>query len=357
MGNYQEDLTLKRAVEAIRRYNRDLYKKAGKPNADVDQSALTMFKGGLAKTVEGIEAQIRFVGVDYGGSAVSLSHSQLPPLAAHNIFEVMDRYASTIAAVAPILEGGRATYEQIEFLYGPFSQTVKGPIREWKNWIVWASKFWHFLNPSSFPIMDRLACKFFDVPEQDRKVDEYMEYAKRFQAYVLNRNGWLPELRAEDGGLARSDVKLWDKVIYQFMADGREQQQKRESDRAGNSRRGRRMVGSKSAATKDATPGVVRQTSVYADGKPALEIHVRKSDAVHLPIKSDGEKNCSLIVDGRTWTGLLRRTAEYDYVWISPKVWDSAGKRCRLVDALSGLAPNDHVWLRIDDSTIEIRPM
>jgi hypothetical protein len=82
-----------------------------------------------------------------------------------------------------------------------------------KNWQVWGTKFWHFLNPDAFPIEDSRVDKFFVLTDLN-SVDKYLKFLNRFREFALSHQEWLAQLRQVDGGLAWCDNKLWDKMCY-----------------------------------------------------------------------------------------------------------------------------------------------
>jgi hypothetical protein len=99
----------------------------------------------------------------------------------------------------------------VEILYRPFVKPLYGK----SNWLVWATKFWHFLNPDAFPIEDSRVDTFL-VIDRSNSVNGYLSFCNKFREFSLSRQDWLPELRQVDGGLAWCDNKLWDKVFYGF---------------------------------------------------------------------------------------------------------------------------------------------
>ncbi|MGH7616112.1 MAG: hypothetical protein ACREPM_02675 [Gemmatimonadaceae bacterium] len=97
----------------------------------------------------------------------------------------------------------------IEELYQPFMKEIHGK----KNWLTWATKFWHFLNPSAFPIQDSRVDSFFSLSAPD-PVTKYERLVSELEAFNDQHAQWLPRLRSIDAGHAWNDVKLWDKVFY-----------------------------------------------------------------------------------------------------------------------------------------------
>jgi hypothetical protein len=108
------------------------------------------------------------------------------------------------------------------------------------------------------------------------------------------------------------------------------------------------------------THAVVRRTSWYADKKPALEIHVAKSEASHLPTNGEnGDFEIELKIGEHSWRAKFRWTQRYENVWLSPRIEDFDGKRYRLVDAISTLGDhkgNELVTLKIDGHRVEVVP-
>lgn len=124
-----------------------------------------------------------------------------------------------------------------------------------------------------------------------------------------------------------------------------------EAARAGSPSSWRKLIFNASVGR---TRAVVGRTGWYADKKPALEIHVPKSEAQSLPIKENGAVEIDLKVANRIWRGKLRMTKNCPYVWISPTLMDSRGQRYRLVDALVDFEPNDRVILTTNGRQVEV---
>lgn len=87
------------------------------------------------------------------------------------------------------------------------------PFQGKKNWQVWATKFWHFLNHDGFPIEDGRVDRFFHL-SRSNSIAKYEELLARFRKFVSSRETWLPALREADQGRSWCDNKLWDKVFY-----------------------------------------------------------------------------------------------------------------------------------------------
>lgn len=202
------NITPKIAQDAIRAYNAGRH-AGGQKNTEIDRQALALFKGGLGLTREQIHEQVRFVGVDYGGAAGFRAAYSLVPAIADAIWTVRDRYAD-LAGKAPSVLQGRTSVDVIADLFAPFRQELHGK----RNWLVWATKFWHFLNSDAFPVLDSRVDHFFGTAGRPQSAEKYVLVCDRFREFVIAHSEWLPALRRADGGLAWSDTKLWDKVFY-----------------------------------------------------------------------------------------------------------------------------------------------
>jgi hypothetical protein len=206
MATTWKTITLENAKSAIKLYNDGTY--GCLKNPDLDQQALGMFADGLGSTAGKILRQVEFIGREYGGVAGFPSAIKLAESIASDIFKNREEYEKAAYAALPILSEVPSR-NTIEILYGPFIKALQGK----KNWQVWGSKFWHFLNPNAFPIEDSRVDKFFVLTDLN-SVDKYLKFLNRFREFALSHQGWLPELRQVDGGLAWCDNKLWDKMCY-----------------------------------------------------------------------------------------------------------------------------------------------
>lgn len=90
----------------------------------------------------------------------------------------------------------------IELLYRPFLKPlIDKNGRETSNWLVWAAKFWHHLNPPAFPIEDSRVDDFFMLNNRSASVDKYLDLLNRFRRFVVLHQDWLQHLRQADGGV------------------------------------------------------------------------------------------------------------------------------------------------------------
>jgi hypothetical protein len=199
-------VTLQIAQSAIKAYNIGSY--GCLKNPDLDQQALDMFSDGLGSSSGKIGRQVEFIGRDYGGAAGFKAAYALVPDITRDIVANREHYEQAAASALP-LPTQLPSRDAIEILYRPFVKPLHGK----SNWQVWATKFWHFLNPEAFPIEDSRVDKFFVLSDVN-SVDKYLKFLKRFREFSLSHQEWLPQLRQVDGGLAWCDNKLWDKMCY-----------------------------------------------------------------------------------------------------------------------------------------------
>jgi len=199
-------VTLESAARAIKAYNDGTY--GCLKNPDLDRQAREMFADGLGSTSSKIGRQVEFIGRDYGGAAGFKAAYALAPDITHDIVTNREQYEQAALSALPVLSQVPRR-DTIEILYRPFVKPLHGK----RNWQVWATKFWHFLNPDAFPIEDSRVDKFFILTDLN-SVDKYLKFLNRFREFALSHQEWLWRLRQVDGGLAWCDNKLWDKMCY-----------------------------------------------------------------------------------------------------------------------------------------------
>ncbi|MDA1278285.1 MAG: hypothetical protein O2960_30190 [Verrucomicrobia bacterium] len=202
------NITIAIAQDAVRAYNNGCY-SGGVKNPEIDREALALFRGGLGSTTEQVHEQVRFIGIDYGGAAGFKAAYALVPAIADDISAVRDHYYAVAKNASPVLQRPHSK-SVIEELFAPFVKEIHGK----RNWLVWAAKFWHFLNPDAFPILDSRVDVFFRTRGRLQSVEKYTFVCGLFRDFAISHAEWLPPLRKTDGGLAWCDNKLWDKMCY-----------------------------------------------------------------------------------------------------------------------------------------------
>jgi hypothetical protein len=202
-----ETVTLEQATRAIGIYNRGEYR--GVRSVHLDERAAALFAGGLSSTLPGILGQITFVGRDYGGVAGFPAALELAPAIANDILAVRDSYAAA-AATAPDVMSESTPHSTLTALYSPFVRPFHGK----RRWHVWATKFWHFLNPLAFPMEDSRVDKFYRLFNKSHSVDKYEDLLRLHREFTSERAEWVPRLRKAERRIMSCDSKLWDKVYY-----------------------------------------------------------------------------------------------------------------------------------------------
>lgn len=223
----------------------------------------------------------------------------------------------------------------------------------WKFRLPIATAILTVLYPMEFTIYDARICE--ELPAFKRLGDQPFSDGmwERYWEFKLGVGASAPsELSLRD-----HDRYLWGKSFYKAAvqavsgATPKQANSKRTKAAAGPTRSGDKP-NLKVAARE--THAVVGRTGWYADGKPALEIHTRKSEARNLPISENGRAEINLKIGDRKWRAKLHMTQNCAYVWISPTIVDSDGQKCRLVDALVDFRPNDHVILKAKGHEVEV---
>ncbi len=202
-------VTLDRACLAVRVYNEGIYGVL--KNADLDDRAREMFGAGLGKSSAKILQQVEFIGRDYGGAAGFKAAYALIPEITRDIVANREEFERAASSALPLMTQ-IPNRNNIEILYRPFVKPLHGK----RNWQVWATKFWHFLNPNAFPIEDSRVDRFFALNDSN-SVDKYMRFLSKFRDFAQAHWEWIPELRKIDGNADKipcSENKLWDKMYY-----------------------------------------------------------------------------------------------------------------------------------------------
>jgi hypothetical protein len=206
-------ITLDRAKLAVKVYNEGMYGCVKNP--DLDQRARVMFAVGLGKTLSEIELQVYFIGKDYGGVAGRPAALAFAPDVARDIAANREQFEQAVCSAQPILiQVPRRS--AVAILYAPFVKPLVDRNRVTRNWQVWGTKFWFWLNQRAFPMEDSRVNEFFLITDEN-SVDKYLKFAERFRDFVVRHQDWVPELRKVDDGSDSqpcSDNKLWDKMCY-----------------------------------------------------------------------------------------------------------------------------------------------
>lgn len=100
-------------------------------------------------------------------------------------------------------------------------------------------------------------------------------------------------------------------------------------------------------------------STYYVDGVERQEIWIHKHAAAELPYCEGQRVAVRLTVGSMTLNAGIRATARTPEVWICPDLYDEAGNKVRLADALrhAGFAKNDRVRLRVSGLTITLEDL
>ena len=198
------------AIRAVRDYNDGSYR--GRRNLELDKFAYDSFREGLPDAEEPLTDLVCFVGEVYGGAdgrflVPSYSYRKEAILIVKELRLVLDQWRSTV-------KGVRAFAEEIpndavlEFLFKPFVGT--------QRWGVWASKTLHFLRPDAFPILDSHAKNALGLRMLASSPYGYKRFCLAFRDALAANDQALAAARDIDGGASPTDLKLFDKILYQL---------------------------------------------------------------------------------------------------------------------------------------------
>jgi len=214
MGKRFTEISQNDAEEAIFDYNsgKDSF---GKKNVDVDKEARAIFDGGLGQTLDEIKHQVEFIGNNYEGLKYFKNNEghKISLKISKAIYNFRNVFTSSIKKYD--------NYEALDInyiwddIFYPFS---KGNIGGKNDYKVWATKFWHFLNPSTFPIMDSRSVYFYAIDHIKCKKFQYNS-CLRIIKWILVRNILelnLMKLHRFDNEHFTSYLKLIDKIAYQL---------------------------------------------------------------------------------------------------------------------------------------------
>jgi hypothetical protein len=195
------------AVRAVSAYNRGRYRS--RLNVDIDRDGYDRFRSGLASGMSALVEQLRFVGEEYGGAQarfISHGYREEAALMATKLAPARDELSVLINELPP-LNASVPSPEVLTRLFAPFAAT--------KRWGVWASKTLHFLRPATFPILDSRAKTALSLRSLDSSAPDYHRFCLCFQEAIRNNALALTAARAVDNGTSPSDLKLFDKVLYE----------------------------------------------------------------------------------------------------------------------------------------------
>ena len=191
------------AVRAVSAYNRGRYR--GRLNVDIDRDGYERFRSGLASGMSALVEQLRFVGEEYGGAQarfISHDYREEAALMATKLAPALGELSALINDLPP-LDTAVPSPEVLTRLFAPFAAT--------KRWGVWASKTLHFLGRPHSQSSTRV-----QRPRSlDSSAPDYHRFCLCFQEAIRDNALALTAARAVDNGTSPSDLKLFDKILYE----------------------------------------------------------------------------------------------------------------------------------------------
>lgn len=207
-------LSLDESISLIRQYNSSKYKPTNELNTSIDNRVLTIFKGGL--DIDNLQCQIDCIVRDYAGvhrPVRNVFMQKAYPIISERIKRQIQEVNEKISCANPIDKGGPSE-DVTRFLFGIFIVPIMNGSREICNHMTLASKFWHFVCPNVFPIKDRYSSLF--LKSSGSSTEDYLLFVRRFCRYFNDMKPHMETLRGADSGNSWSDVKLLDKIAYQY---------------------------------------------------------------------------------------------------------------------------------------------
>jgi len=199
------------ALSMIDAYNCGQY--LGRRNTDLDGEGYARLSAGLPRDVETLVDDLVFVGRNYAGARESLLPDSLEAESrriAAKIVEYRDGYERALRSLEP-LSTRVPDLTTTEILLAPFHAS--------RSWLVWGTKFLHFLAPDTFPMLDHVVERALGMRRTGYTAHHYVGFIDAV-AQVLERLApILPTLRVHDmrGRKAREpapDLKLLDKLLW-----------------------------------------------------------------------------------------------------------------------------------------------
>lgn len=220
---WADDLTAAQACAAVRRYNSETYTtKRGQRVRNVElDDRLRVLLHRLGRTERELSEQLEAIALDYNAVRTKRMGLELSSRIARDLVAYRQVYESEVAA-ARDLAAMRA--DDFELLFRPFQQEYHSPVRTFRNWGVWVSKFLHFLNPAAFPILDTRVSAALLGHHPTSNARGYARFRDAFRTFTVTRAAWIPELRTAEhesrAGQALTsgsphDNKIWDMVFFQ----------------------------------------------------------------------------------------------------------------------------------------------
>lgn len=187
-------------------YNRGSYR--GRSNTELDRDGYARFAAGLPAELAELTELVRFVGEDYGGAQARF---------------FPEGYAAESARIAAALSPIAREYEQTVKAQPPLAvavpdeailATLLRPLHASKRWLVWATKFLHFLAPETFAVMDSRAEGALDFRRTGDPARDYFRFLGAVRSVMHDERETIDRLCAYDPESVTA-LKVVDKVLYE----------------------------------------------------------------------------------------------------------------------------------------------
>lgn len=188
-------------------YNQGTYR--GRRNLELDKAGYRLFRkvsptDGLSDVI----ALVRFIGQSYGGAQARSTpggYEAESTRIAQSLLPTLENYLKLARNQTSLMQRAPET-QTLAHLLRPFDAS--------KFWIVWASKFLHFLNPSTFPILDSRAEAALGFRRSGDHVRDYAKFCARIQEVVIANTEVLDRLQHYDPH-SPSVLKVLDKILFE----------------------------------------------------------------------------------------------------------------------------------------------
>lgn len=199
-------LDLELCKRRIDQYNADSYR--GRPNIELDRHGYGLFARGLPDDSHQLTEMVRFIGEDYGGAQdrfLPAGYAAESVRIAQQIQPLVVDYQRRVTSQRP-LRDRVPQLDDLAFLLVPFHAT--------KKWLVWASKFLHFLAPQTFAILDSRAENTLGFKRTGDSPRDYFRFLKEVRRVLHDEADLLRALGDYDPEPS-PELKVLDKVLYE----------------------------------------------------------------------------------------------------------------------------------------------
>jgi hypothetical protein len=199
-------LDLEQCKIYIDEYNQGTYR--GRRNIDLDRLGYSLFAKGLPEKFDRLTELVRFTGEDYGGTQARFLPDGFEAEStkiAKTISAISAKYKQTVSAQQALCIC-IPNLSDLRLMIEPFFAT--------KRWLVWASKFLHFLSPKTFAMIDSRVIKALRFRRSGDPLRDYSAFLVRIRDILIGNADTINLLCKYDPELC-SELKVLDKVFFQ----------------------------------------------------------------------------------------------------------------------------------------------